>query len=140
MGLFNKPKMQFAEDEAILYLLFACMEIDGKVTQEELKDLGFQLNRIKSIQQKDPDMAYDNFHKLLGKDAENLKKIIDTAASVIPAEKRLAVFSYCLQTMFSDGEFSDSEQTMVNYLVLGLGLEDTQAAHAITIMSKRFIL
>lgn len=137
MGLFNKSKLDLNEAEAIFCLLFAVMFLDGDVNQAEIDDFGFIFNRIKAFEGKEvPDFS-PKFQSLYEQYDEDAKQVADAVIPFISKDNRLAVFTYCLEIIFSDADIGSDEEAFIHHLIEQFGLEDGLAANAITIFAAR---
>lgn len=141
MGLFDKffnsqpSKVIFkpeTEQEAWTAILYACMAIDGDVSDPEIDSLSQMLIRKSFIDSEDLVSDYKlamAAHKNMGS-----KLLIDSSISMVSNDRKPTLFALSLELLLSDGILSDEEKGIIEYLSTALGINEEIASKIIEVI------
>lgn len=141
MGLFDKffnsQPTTFVfkpetEQEAWTAILYACMAIDGDVSDPEIDSLSQMLVRKSFIDSEDLVSDYKlamAAHKNMGS-----KALIDSSVSSISGDRKLTLFALSLELLLSDGILSDDEKGIIEYLSTSLKLDESTSSKIVEVI------
>lgn len=107
----------FSLVEGITGIALLMVAADGYVSDEEVELLNASLFRMKIFQ----GFSADNLQQLFDKVSHELKQqscddFLRAMISVIPAEMGMSVFAIAVDLAFADGEMSDEEQAILEFM------------------------
>ena len=145
MGVFDKffnilsPSMQTyspkSEQEAWVAIMYASMEIDGYISEIEIRKLFFVLSQQDLFKNKHIADYYQPAmlaHRRIGS-----KKIIDSSISFIQHHNKPILFASIMQLLLADGILGKTEKEIARYLTTVLNLELREVKEIISDMLGR---
>lgn len=123
-----------SEQEAFVAIMYACLSIDGEMSQPE-RDM---LARIAVF--KKPFFGYYDYVEALFKPSVKAytdfgsKTVIDFCVSKISEENKAPLLCFVLDIALSDGVLDDSEKNIIEYLISRLEMDDELASKIIEVM------
>lgn len=135
-NLFKGSPVTFTihdEREAYASILYACMDSDGQMSEEETTSFYVSLKGR-------PLFANLDIMGLISKAANNMNKIggsaavIDAASGAITDKTRLALFINCVDIILSDGQVTKQEEEILDYLKSKLGIDDAFASNVVNVL------
>lgn len=140
MGLLKKKKIELSETEAIFCLLFAVIAIDGAVNRAETQAFAFLFARIgqfSGLSVNDLTPKYSQIKKQLD---NSPRKVAEAAMPFISEEKKLGVFTYCLELIYADADITAEEEDFIHYMIEHFSIDEELANSAFKIMAARYRL
>ena len=117
------------QNQAICHLFFHCCMKDGEFEESELNQISEKLVILgleKDLDFKNEVIQYRQYKPMLNNEKSYLQHLIDLISPV----NELALFSYCIELMISDGHLEMTEETLAGNIADILSI-DTATKEAI---------
>jgi len=141
MNLFDKfnngKKLELTEAEAVFCIFLSVIYADGKMSDNELDELGFHFSKIKLFKNLTISKLFSEFQKVFKDFEYNGEKVVETCCPFISSENRLPVFIYCCDFVYSDTVEKSNEERVLEKVMYGLTLDENLAESVIQIMKRK---
>ena len=128
-GIIYKPNN---DKEAWVAILYACMSVDGEVSNIEID------NMVKSLvfKQKFQNVQIIDYYKpaMVAQNKIGSKAIIDSSISLILNEDKPTLFCLVMELLLADGHLGDKEKEIAEYLTSLLELDISVATSIVEVM------
>lgn len=140
MGIFGKlfsssgteTVTYTSEREAFFAVVFACICIDGDVSDEELNNLVTYCSNNAFL---NPLPTVESYRKMVGlKNKLGLEAMVTAALPRISADRKPTLFAVAVDFMLADGIVGPKEETLLEDLQKGLEIEESQATKIIEVL------
>lgn len=121
-----------SEQEAWIAIMYACMAVDGEISDTEIDKMCEQLVLKKLFYNKDIADYYQpvmKAHNLAGS-----RSMIDNSISVIKEESRPVLFALTMEILLADGILGDNEKKIAEYLSNSLELNPELAKKIVDVL------
>ncbi len=141
MGLFDKIIGGSAGDrpltveESFAAVLLVAVAADGHVSDEEKREFGSIVNRVRLYRAVNGDQfaaMMDKLHGLLRR--EGPEKLVARAAETLPPELRETGFALAADLVLADGSVETEEKELLELLQRQLGLDDGTALRIVEVL------
>lgn len=116
------------EPEAFLAILYCVIAADGKITEEENRDVMSIVRRtniMSSFRIYRWQAAAVKIHRKI--DQDGLYAVVRQAAKFISPENRKGVYCYACDMMYADGEVSEVEPDLLHFIAKELEIDEEYA-------------
>ena len=141
MGLFDKfntdKKLELTEAEAVFCVFLSVIYADGKMSDDEISELGFYFSKIKLFKKLTISELFSEFQKLFKEFEYNGEKVVESCCPYISVENRLPVFIYCADLVYSDTTEKPNEERILEKVMYSLTLDEKLAESVIQIMKRK---
>lgn len=121
-----------SEQEAWIAVMYACMAVDGEISDTEIDKMCELLIIKKLFNNKDLADYYEpvmKAHNLVGS-----RSIIDNSVSMIHPSDKPTLFALTMEILLADGILGDNEKKIAEYLSVALELSDDLAKKIVDVM------
>jgi uncharacterized tellurite resistance protein B-like protein len=121
-----------SEQEAWIAIMYACMAVDGEISDTEIDKMCEQLVLKKSFHNKDIADYYEpvmKAHNLVGS-----RSMIDNSISIIEQANRPVLFALTMEILLADGILGDNEKKIAEYLSNALELDHELAKKIVDVL------
>lgn len=121
-----------SEQEAWVAIMYACMAVDGEISDTEIDKMCELLIVKKLFNNKDIADYYEpvmKAHNLAGS-----RSIIDNSVSTIDAPNKPTLFALTMEILLADGILGDNEKKIAEYLSTSLELNNELAKKIVDVM------
>ncbi|MBO3464054.1 tellurite resistance TerB family protein [Aetokthonos hydrillicola Thurmond2011] len=138
MGLFSnhsnlrtKDSTSLGPAEAFAAITLAAIAADGYLTDDEIQIMVASLSRMHLFRSYPSEVLRKMFDKLSGMIKRlEFDAFVKTAISSLPHELHDTAFAVATDLILADGEVTEEEENLLNYLWNNLGISD-ETAHSI---------
>lgn len=141
MGLFDKiiggaaGDRPLTTEEAFAVVLLVAMAADGHVSDEERREFGAIVNRVKLYRAMNGDQFAAMMDKLEGLlHREGAERLLDRAAQGLPEELRETAFALAADLVLADGSVETEERHLLEALQARLGLPAPTALKIVEVL------
>jgi hypothetical protein len=133
----NGKKLELTEAEAVFCVFLSVIYADGKMSDNELDELGFHFSKIKLFKNLTISKLFSEFQKVFKEFEYNGEKVVETCCPFISSENRFPVFIYCCDFVYSDTVEKYNEERVLEKVMYALTLDENLAESAIQIMKRK---
>jgi uncharacterized tellurite resistance protein B-like protein len=116
------------EQEAFLAIIYACMSVDGHISNQEINEMVYILSKKKLYAGVDVMGIYMRIQALSQSLSHDSFKIIELAAPHITPDLRQTVYANAMDIFFSDSSYHSNERQLATHLqqMLTIPIDDAQ--------------
>lgn len=127
------------QNQALCHLLFHCCMKDGNFQESELNQISEKMLLLgldKDLDFKKEVIQYQQYRPMVNDEKEYLRHIIELISPV----NDLALLSYCIELMVSDGLLELTEETLVENIANALNIDETSRKTIIKVAMQRKVI
>ena len=134
-ALSNRQDTLLSPAEACATFALVAIAADGYMTNEEISSLTITLSRMQLFRSYSSDVMRRLFDKLLSQlQRSGRENLLKAAVQSLPHELHETVFAVTTDLVLADGEVTEEEENLLNYLYQILGIQETNAIKIIDVM------
>ncbi|MDJ0800901.1 MAG: tellurite resistance TerB family protein [Calothrix sp. MO_167.B12] len=142
MGLFSglsnprqENRVSLSPAEAFAAVLLATVAADGYLADEEIQVMSASLSRMELFRSYPNDVIRRIFDKLCGiTKRQGSDNLIKNAIGSLPNHLHDTVFAVAADLVLADGEVTEEEENILNYLYTNLDIPDDKARNIVDVM------
>lgn len=141
MGLFDKiigraaGDIPLTREECFAAVLLVAMAADGHVSDEERREFGAIVNRVRLYRAVNGEQFAAMMDKLEGLlRREGAERLLDRAAQGLPVELRETSFALAADLILADGSVETEERSLLEAMQARLGLSDPAALKIVEVL------